>query len=109
MKLQPLFDKIVVKPETRVKSDIIEVIMHENDNMGTVIAAGKGKYDEKNRFVANPLKGGEKIRFGTMGASKADEYLKYFEYYEAGERYLVMSWQDVCYVREAEDGNQKAR
>mgnify|MGYP003704867799 CR=1 FL=1 len=24
----------------------------------------------------------------------------YFEYFEDGERYLVMSWQDVCFVEE---------
>ena len=104
MRLTPMFDKIIVKPETRVKSNIIDVIMDEADNMGTVIAAGKGKFDEKNKFIPNPLKGGERIRFGTMGNSKSEEYLKYFEYFEDGERFLVMSWQDVCYIEE-QNGN----
>ena len=42
---------------------------------------------------------GDYVRFGTMGDN---EYLHYFEYFEDGERYLVMSWQDVCFVMEEE-------
>jgi len=26
------------------------------------------------------------------------EYLKYQEYFTNGQRYLIMSWQDICFV-----------
>jgi len=34
-----------------------------------------------------------------------DEYLKFQEWVEDGERYLLMSWQDVCGVMDAEEIN----
>jgi len=48
-------------------------------------------------LAADKLKVGDYVRFGTMGK---DEYLSYHEYYENNERYLVMSWQDVCFIEE---------
>ena len=100
--LTPLGDKIVVKPLTRVKSAILEVIMDEKDNMGTVVAVGKGKKISADKRDAMPLKVGDFVRFGTMGT---DEYLKYQEYFENNERFLIMSWQDVCFIQEFNDGN----
>ena len=96
MKLKPLQDKIVVKPDTRVLSTVLIVENKEKDNMGTVIAVGPGKVINGRRQEM-PVTVGDYVRFGTMGS---DEYLKYFEYFEDGERYLVMSWQDVCFAQE---------
>jgi co-chaperonin GroES (HSP10) len=96
MKLKPLQDKIVVKPDTRVLSTVLIVENKEKDNMGTVVAVGAGKV-RNGRREEMPLAVGDYVRFGTMGS---DEYLKYFEYFEDGERYLVMSWQDVCFAQE---------
>ena len=96
--LRPLRDKILVKPETRVKSSILEVVMDEVDNAGTVIAVGPGHWTEDGRFLPQQVKPGDKIRFGTMGKTIDEEYLKFPEYIENGERYLLMSWQDVCFV-----------
>jgi chaperonin GroES len=100
MKLKPMGDKIVIKPINRVKSSIIEVVMDEVDNTGTVVAVGPGGWDStgtKREYM--PLKGGELVRFGTMGD---DEYLKYTPYIEDGEKYLIMSWKDVCFIEEKE-------
>jgi co-chaperonin GroES (HSP10) len=96
MKLKPLQDKIVVKPDTRVLSTVLIVENKEKDNMGTVVAVGAGKVINGRRQEM-PVTVGDYVRFGTMGN---DEYLKYFEYFEDGERYLVMSWQDVCFAQE---------
>jgi len=96
MKLKPLGDKIVVKPQERLKSSIIEIVMSEQPNMGTVVAVGEGKLI-KGRRQEMPVSVGDFVRYGTMGD---EEYLKYFEYTEDGERYLVMSWQDVCFIQE---------
>ena len=98
MKLKPLQDKIVVKPDTRVLSTVLIVENKEKDNMGTVVAVGAGKV-RNGRREEMPLAVGDYVRFGTMGS---DEYLKYFEYFEDKERYLVMSWQDVCFLTEKE-------
>ena len=88
MNLRPLKDKIVIQPLERVKSEVLQVIMAEKDNMGVVLATGEE--------AAKHLKEGEFVRYGTMGK---DEYLKYREYYHEGKRYLIMSWKDVCFVQ----------
>ena len=95
--LKPLSDKIVVKPIERQKSAIIEVIMDEKDNMGTVVAVGPGKKLPNGKREPMPIEVGAFVRFGHMGN---DEYLKYQEYFEDNQRYLIMSWQDVCFVQE---------
>ena len=97
MLLKPLHDKIVVKPIERQKSAILEVIMDEKDNMGTVVAVGPGKRLPNGKREEMPISVGSFVRFGTMGN---DEYLKYQEYFEDNQRYLIMSWQDVCFEQE---------
>lgn len=104
MNLKPLNDKIVVKPIERIKSELIAVIMDEKDNMGTVMAVGPGKRLENGKREEMPIEVGSFVRFGQMGN---DEYLKYQEYFENGERYLIMSWQDVCFITEKEQYNGK--
>ena len=94
--MRPLGDKILVKPEARQKYDVLMVIMDEADNMGTVVAVGPGKRN-KAGVLEMPVKVGDRVRFGTMGS---EEYLKYTQYIEKDERYLIMSWQDVCFVEE---------
>ncbi len=88
MNLRPLRDRIVVEPIERVKSEILQVIMDEKDNMGTVVALGPD--------AAKHLENGAFIRYGTMGNN---EYLKYQEYFEGDKRYLIMSWKDACFVQ----------
>jgi chaperonin GroES len=102
MLLKPLHDKIVVKPIERVKSSLIHVIMDEKDNMGTVVAVGLGRKLPNGRREEMPIQVGSFVRFGHMGK---DEYLKYTEYFENNERYLVMSWQDICFEQESVNGN----
>ena len=99
--LKPLADKIVVKPDVRVLSSVILVDNKEVANMGTVVAVGPGKRI-KGRREAMPVQIGDYVRFGTMGG---DEYLKYQEYFTNNERYLIMSWQDVCFVTDGEQTN----
>ena len=98
MKLKPLADKIVVKPDVRELSSIIFVDNKEVENMGTVIAVGPGKKLSGGRREDMPIKVGARVRFGTMNDDKGEEYLKYFPYEEDGIKYLVMSWMDVCFM-----------
>ena len=96
--LKPLADKIVVKPDVRVLSSVILVDNKEVANMGTVVAVGPGKCI-KGRREAMPVQIGDYVRFGTMGGN---EYLKYQEYFTNNERYLIMSWQDICFITDRE-------
>lgn len=98
MKLKPMGDKIVVKPDVRELSSIIIVNNKEVENMGTVIAVGPGRKLPNGRREDMPVEVGARIRFGTMNDDPGEEYLKYFKYEEDGTKYLVMSWQDVCFV-----------
>jgi chaperonin GroES len=98
MKLKPMLDKIVVKPDVRELSSIIIVNNKEVENMGTVIAVGPGKKLPNGRREDMPVEVGARVRFGTMNDDRGEEYLKYFKYEENGIKYLVMSWQDVCFV-----------
>lgn len=100
MNLKPLQDRIVVKPDTRELSSIILVDNKEVDNMGTVIAVGPGKV-RNGRREEMPVQVGERVRFGTMNNDRGEEYLKFPEYFEDGQRYLIMRWQDVCFMEDA--------
>lgn len=100
MKLQPLADKIVVKPDVREISSVIYIDNKEVDNMGTVIAVGPGKV-RNGRREDMPIEVGARVRFGTMNNDKGEEYLKFPEYFENGQRYLIMNWQDVCFMEDA--------
>ena len=98
MKLKPMADKIVVKPDVRELSSVIIVNNKEVENMGTVVAVGPGKKLPNGRREDMPVEVGARVRFGTMNDDRGEEYLKYFKYEEDGTKYLVMSWQDVCFV-----------
>ena len=104
--LKPMGDKIVVRPDKRILSSVIIVENKEADNMGTVVAVGPGKKLPNGRREAMPVEVGQHVRFGTMSKDSAEEYLKFQEYFTNDERYLIMSWQDVCFLTE-EDYAQK--
>ena len=101
--LKPLADKIVVKPDVRELSSVLFVENKEVENMGQVIAVGPGRKLDNGKFEEMPISAGAYIRFGTMNDDRGEEYLKYFPYEEDGVKYLVMSWQDVCFIEEPEN------
>jgi len=92
--IKPLRDKIIVRPERRIKSDLW-IQTAEADTVGYVLAVG----DEA---VEEGLKVGDKIYFGTLAKEYKDEYLKFKDLKDGDERIIVMSWQDVCFVEEVE-------
>lgn len=98
--LKPMLDKIVVRPDKRILSSTLIVSNKEADNMGVVVAVGPGKKLPGGRRETMPVEVGQHVRFGTMNDNSKDEYLKYQEYFTNGERYLIMSWQDVCFISE---------
>ena len=100
MKLIPLKDKIIVKPDVRQLSSVIFVENKENYNMGTVVAVGPGRVINGRREEM-PVQVGDYVRFGTMGKDAKDEYLKFTEVEHEGEKCLLMSWQDICWRENA--------
>ena len=94
MEIKPLRDKIIVKPEPRVKSLILDTsTIAEADSIGTVIAAGEDA-------LFQGVNVGDKVVFGTLAKDYSAEYLKFEELNLNGERHLKMSWQDICAVIE---------
>ena len=95
MNIKPLRDKIIVKPEQRFKSEVLDLSQMEgHPTTGHVVAAG----DEA---IRQGLKVGDKVHFGTVADTSKDEYLK-FEPIKLGEdACLRMSWMDICAVEEA--------
>jgi len=92
--IKPLRDKIIVRPERRIKSDLW-IQTAEADTVGYVLAVGDEAAEEG-------LKVGDKIYFGTLAKEYKDEYLKFTDLKDGDERIIVMSWQDVCFVAEQE-------
>jgi co-chaperonin GroES (HSP10) len=93
MIVKPLKDKIIVKPEPRLKSTLDLSLMQEADSIGTVVAMGDEAQDQG-------LNIGDRVLFGTLAKEYKDEYLKFDEINLNGERHLKMSWQDIAAVME---------
>lgn len=93
MVIKPLRDKIIVKPEPRLKSALDLSMMQEADSKGVVVAAGDDALNQG-------LNIGDTVLFGTLGKEYKDEYLKFEELNLDGERHLKMSWQDVAAILE---------
>ena len=93
--IKPLRDKIIVKPEQRFVSELLDLTQVQGaDTKGIVVAAGPEALDQG-------LNIGDKVHFGTVAADAGDEYLKFEPLILNGERHLKMSWMDVCFVEEA--------
>jgi len=96
--IRPFADKILVKPiEREDKSAIPGFVYAEEYNTGVVVAVGPGKKIKEGKYDIMPVSIGDRIRFGTMGK---DEYLKFQPVMDNGEKYLIMSWQDVAFIEE---------
>ena len=93
--MKPIKDKIIVKPVPRIQSSLY-IQTAEVDTCGYVVAVGDEAAEEG-------LKVGDKIWFGTLAKDYKDEYLKYHNFKDGDEKFLVLSWQDVCFVEEPDE------
>jgi co-chaperonin GroES (HSP10) len=91
---KPLNDKIIVKPEQRFQSALLDLSQVAGaDTVGYVVAMSE-------ESARQGLNIGDKVHFGTVAADSGDEYLKFEPLIIDGQRHLKMSWQDVCFVEE---------
>ena len=92
--IKPLRDKIFVRPEKRIKSELW-IQTAEADTVGFVTAVGDEAAEEG-------LKVGDKVYFGTLAKDYKDEYLNYTQFKNEDENLILMSWKDVAFVEEIE-------
>lgn len=86
MKLEPLSNRLVIKPivlEKKGESDIIipETAEEEKSMHGEVVAVGEGKKVSK-----LGLKKGDKVLYKEYGPSEVEL---------EGEEYLIADWEDI--------------
>ena len=94
MAIQPLDDRIVVKPneseETTASGLVIPDTAKEKPQEGEVLAVGPGRFDDAgSKRVPIDVKVGDVVLYSKYGGTE----VKY-----AGEEYLVLSARDVLAV-----------
>ena len=94
MKVQPLADRILVKPleaDEKTKGGIVlPDTAKEKPQEGKVIAVGKGKMDDSGKIHPLELKAGDRILYGKYSGTEITT--------KEGEEYLIMREEDVFAV-----------
>jgi len=90
--LEPLDDRIVVKPsegeETTVSGIVIPDTAKEKPQEGEVVAVGPGRFEDGQR-VPMDVKAGDRVLYSKYGGTEVKV---------AGEEYLVLSARDVLAI-----------
>jgi chaperonin GroES len=90
VKIQPLGDRVLVKPveqaETKRGGIIIPETAKEKPQEGLVVATGKGKTTEDGKVLPMDVKTGDKVLYGKYSGSE----LKL-----EGQDYLIMHQDDI--------------
>ncbi|RLC69105.1 MAG: co-chaperone GroES [Chloroflexi bacterium] len=90
MKLQPLGDRVVVKPMTEEEVSKGGIILpdtaKEKPQRGQVIAVGPGRLDEDGKRIAMEVKKGDKVIYSKYAGT---------EIKEDDEEYLILRESDI--------------
>ena len=93
MSIQPLEDRIVVRPaeaeEKTASGLVIPDSAKEKPQQGEVVAVGKGKADKDGKITPLDVKAGDKILFGKYSGQ---------EIKLEGEEYLIMREEEILGV-----------
>ena len=94
MKIKPLADRVIVKPNDIAESKsvggiIIPDTAKEKPQEGKIVAVGPGKLDDSGKSVKMNVKVGDKVLYSKYGGTE----LKY-----EGEDYLIMSESDILAI-----------
>tara|TARA_Y100000114_G_scaffold153062_1_gene172361 strand:- start:1251 stop:1628 length:378 start_codon:yes stop_codon:yes gene_type:complete len=102
MKLEALFDAVIVKPfeseETTYGNIIVPDLGKEKNEFGEVIAVGPGKPTITGEFISTKLKVGDKVVLPTMGFTKLP--------FDGEEYYVGPENQVLAKVNDAKDFNE---
>ena len=94
MKLQPLGDRIIVKPleaEEKTKGGIVlPDTAKEKPHEGKVLAVGKGKVLENGQHVSPEVKTGDRVLYGKYSGSEVIT--------QEGEEILIMREEDILAI-----------
>ena len=92
-KLQPLADRVVVKPagreETTASGIVLPDTAKEKPQRGTVIAAGKGRRDDDGDRIALDVQVGDEVLFAKYAGT---------EFKLEGEDLLIIAEKDILAV-----------
>ena len=76
MKMKPLSDRVVVKPQAAEEKTASGIILpdtaQEKPQMGEVVAVGPGKMSESGHLIKMTLKKGDKVLYGKYSGSEID-------------------------------------
>ena len=91
MKLQAVFNSIIVKPQTQEEVTYGNIIVpdlgKEKNLVGTIVSVGPGYYCATGEFVAATLKVGQKVILPQMGPTKIE--FEGEEYYGTAENQVI--------------------
>ncbi len=93
MKLKPLSDRVVVKPEEAEEKTASGIILpdtaKEKPQMGTIVAVGKGKMSDSGSLIKMDLKVKDKVLYGKYSGTEIS-----FE----GDELLIMRESDILAI-----------
>ena len=76
MKLNPLSDRVVVKPQAAEEKTASGIILpdtaKEKPQIGEVVAAGPGKVSDSGQIVKMTVKKGDKVLYGKYSGTEID-------------------------------------
>ena len=76
MKMKPLSDRVVVKPQAAEEKTASGIILpdtaQEKPQMGEIVAVGPGKMSESGNLIKMTLKKGDKVLYGKYSGSEID-------------------------------------
>ncbi|OGX41961.1 MAG: co-chaperone GroES [Omnitrophica WOR_2 bacterium RIFCSPLOWO2_12_FULL_46_30] len=94
MNMQPLGDRVIVKPleaENKTKGGIvIPDTAKEKPQEGKVVAVGKGKFSESGQLQALEVKAGDRVLYGKYSGSEITT--------KDGEELLIMKEDDILAI-----------
>ncbi len=93
MKLKPLSDRVVVKPEAAEEKTASGIILpdtaKEKPQLGKIVAVGKGKMSDSGNIIKMDLKVDDKVLYGKYSGTEIS-----FE----GDELLIMRESDILAV-----------
>lgn len=96
MKLKPLFDKLLIEPEEANKTTKSGLVLpdssdKERPQMGTVVAVGSGRVNDKGEVRVMTVKVGDKVLFKKYGPDEIEL---------DGKKYLIAEEADILGILE---------
>ena len=95
-KLQPLADRVVVRPASREETTASGIVLpdtaKEKPQRGTILAAGQGRRDEDGERIPLDVKVGDEVLFAKYAGT---------EFKLEGEDLLIIAEKDILAVIEA--------